>query len=88
MDPSQPCEIEQSISGSISCSVKLSGQTEMRFKHLDAGSNKTEYDLAPISPQAVFNILQTGVESIVLLHCTKIGMSLIPREVNLTLNLI
>lgn len=43
VDMPQPCEIEQSTSGSISCSVNLPGQIEMRFKNLDAGLNKTEY---------------------------------------------
>lgn len=84
MDMFQPCEIEQSTSGSISCSVNLSGQIEMRFKNLDAGINKTEYDFSSISSQAVFDVLQIGVESIVLLRFTKIGMGLIPGEVSLT----
>lgn len=69
MNMSQPCEIEQSTSGSISCSVNLSGQIEMRFKNLDAGINETEYDRASIRPQ----VMQTGVESIVLLHFTTYG---------------
>lgn len=68
---SQLCEIEQSTSGSISCPVNRPEQIEMRFTNLDAGINKTEYDRLSISPRAVLGTLQTGLESIVLLHFTK-----------------
>lgn len=57
----------------------------MRFKNLDAGINKTEYDRPSISPRAVLNILQTGVESIVVLQTSQsMGIIVMRGEVKLT----